>query len=782
MIFSMKLLPLALISLALSTGGAFAQYSVILEKLEALGGSEFTADHIEVTPDGTAFTLNGNFHIKSDTVETYADKAEMDTKTSLLKFSGHVAIYKDGLLYRGDRATINTDTKELDASGMRSSAEPLFFNAASLDSHSIDDINVIEAEEATFTTEDSNEPGFHLASTKVSIYPEDRIVFHHLKAYVGETPVFYLPYLSQPLQDEMGYMFTPGYRSNLGFFLLNQYGTTLGDSSLIKYKFDLYASRGVGAGFDIDSFRWKDSTEGRDNAFGKFKFYWVYDGSPEEKVQNSEDRSDIDSSRYRVNLQHRVYLPGPDESSVYLDIDINKISDEFFYEDFYPWEFRDDPQPDNIVSLVKHVDRGELSIATRFRANDFYQSDTRLPEIALDMVRQPVFNTGLFYAGNTSFGILKEELGDQNEVRLRSQLGNLESKIKDPVLAAALNPGDTRTTLTSLQSQLIEPEFSRFHTYHELFFPKMVDGKVSVTPRAGVGYTNYSNVSGTPDPENSGRVIASLGLDTSIKFSRVYDDVSMPRLGVDGIRHVVQPYVNWSYVSADSLGDDFKGIDRLALSTRPRPLDLTNYTAIDSIRDWDIVRMGVYNRLQTKRNGTTMNWLTSNTYVDGFIEDPEYDRSFSNLYQDFEWNPLPWMRAELDAQLPIAGGDFSFTEVNTRVTFMPTDYLDLTIGHRLLTDHPFFQDSDLMDFRVFARINENWGVSAYERYEFDDSTLETQQYSIHRDLTSWVAAFGATIQDNRGSKDYGLLFSLTLKDFPSVRVPIDYDPTPGGGH
>ncbi|MES2705955.1 MAG: LPS assembly protein LptD [Verrucomicrobiota bacterium] len=777
----MKLSFLALVLLALTTGGASAQFDseVIFEKLAALGNPVFTAADTVLNPDGSGAVLSGNFHIKSDTVEVFADKVELDSASSLLKFTGNVAIYKDGLIYRGDRATLNMDNKELDSAGMRTSAEPLFFKAKNLDTRT-GEIEMIEAEDAIFTTEDSQEPGFHLESDKVSIYPEDRVVFHHLKAYVGDTPVFYLPYLSQPLQDEMGYTFTPGYRSNLGVFWLNQYGTTLGDNSLIKYKFDLYSARGLGAGFDIDSFRWKDTAEDKENSFGKFKFYWVYDTSPEEEVQSSEDRSGIDASRYRVNLQHRVYLPGPDESSVYLDVDINKISDEYFYEDFYPWEFRDDPQPDNILSLIKHVDRGELSIATRFRANDFYQTDTRLPEIALDMVRQPIFNTGLFYAGNTSFGILKEELGEQNELRLRSQLDGLEARIKDPVLAANLNLAETRTAMDSLRAQLVEAGFTRFHTYHEVLFPQTFSGAFTVTPRAGVGYTNYSDVSGTPDPENSGRVLASLGLDASTKFSRVFDNVSMPSLGVDGIRHVVQPYAGWSFVSADSLGSEFKGIDRLALSTRPRPLDVTNYTAIDSLRDWNIVRMGIYNRFQTKRNGSTMNWLSLNTYVDGFIEDPEYDRDFSNLYQDLDWNPLPWMRAELDAQLPVFGGDFAFTEVNTRVTFMPTDYLDFTIGHRLLTDHPFFEDSDLMDFRVFARVNDNWGVSIYERYEFDDQTLENQQYSVHRDLTSWVASFGATIRDNRGAKDYGVIFSLTLKDFPSVRIPIDYDPTPGG--
>lgn len=778
----MKLPSLVFVSLALTMGGAMAQsmLETMVERLQALGNPDFRADSINPKQDGSGATLSGNFHIKSDSVEAFADKVEYDNESSLLKFTGKVSIYKDGQIYRGDHAIYHIDSKELDSAGMRSSMEPLFFDARTLNSRTIDGINVIEADDGSFTTEDSSEPGFHLESEKTTIYPEDRVVFEHLKVYAGDTPLLYLPYLAQPLQDEMGYNFTPGYRSNLGFFWLNQYGTTLGDSSLIKYKFDLYASRGIGAGFDIDSFRWKDVPDEQRSSFGKFKFYWVYDGSPDTKVESSEDRSDIDSSRYRVNLQHRVYLPGPDESSVYLDIDLNKVSDQYFYEDYFTPEYRDDPQPDNIVSLVKHLDRGELSVAARMRVNDFYESDTRLPEIALDMTRQPVFNTGLYYSGNTSFGILQEELGEQERLKLRSQYDNLVARIKDPVLAANLDPVATRATLDTLRSELIESGFTRFHTYHELIFPKTFDGAFTVIPRAGVGYTNYSDVSGTPDPETNGRVLASLGLNASTKFSKVFDNVSWPSMGVDGLRHVVQPYIDWSYVSADSLGNEFKGIDRLTLSTRPRPLDVSNYTAIDSLRDWDIVRLGVYNRLQTKRNGSTMNWLSANTYIDGFIEDPEYDRSFSNLYQDIVWNPLPWMRVDMDAQIPIQGGDFSFTELNTRVTFMPVDYLNFTIGHRLLTDHPFLQDSDQVDFRMYARINDNWGFSIYERYEFDSQELEDQQYTITRDLTTWVASFGALVRQNDGKQDIGLLLSLTLKDFPSVRIPIDYDPTPGG--
>lgn len=770
----------AIISLLLATVSvAAAQLDVLWEQLEELGGPDISgAETIQLVTNSegalAGAIIKGGFRLKSDVMDVFANEMEYSFETGVLKFGGDVSIYKDGVIYRGEQATYNTRTGDLDATKMRSAVEPLFFETGSLDSN-FQNLTLIETEDTKFTTEDSDNPTFYLRSEKMSIYPEDRVVFRHTKAYVGDTPVFYFPYLSQPLEEEMGYTFVPGYRSNLGFFLLNQYGTTIGDHSVIKYKGDIYSMRGVGLGFDIDSRRMKNTKN-----FGKFKFYWVYDGSPEENnTFSSVRREDVDSSRYRINLQHRVYLPGPEESGVYLDVDVNKISDEFFYEDFFQWEFRDDPQPDNFLNLVKRTDQGELSLLARFRGNDFYQSDSRLPEIAWEMARQPIKNSGLFYTSVTSFGILRDELGDDDRNRLREQVRNLNNRLSDPSLAAAVDPAGTRTTLDDLRMRLVEPEFTRFHTYHEVLFPKLVGGFLSVTPRAGVGYTNYSSVSGTVAPDNTSRAIVAAGLDTSLKFSRVYDDVSWPAMGLNGLRHVVQPYANYSFVGAENQGEEFKGIDRLALSTRPRPLDVTNYTAIDSLRDWNILRLGVYNRLQTKRNNGTLNWLTTNTYFDAFLDDPEYDRNFSNLYQDIEWNPLPWVRANVSAQVPLFGDDFEFTEVNTRLSFLPVDYLSFSIGHRLLQDHPFFEDSSLIDFSTYARISENWGISIYERFEMEDNTLETQQYSIHRDLTSWVASLGAIVRDHRGEQEYGLLFSLTLKDFPSLRIPVDFDPQGG---
>lgn len=794
-----------LLAIVLSAASAPAQVGLetLNEVAERLGGADIDSAK-GVSFDKGSLVWDGGIHLKSDAMEIFSDKAEYIVDQENLVVTGDVSIYKDGMIYRGEKAVYSTKTNQLDASGMRSSLEPkapLWFRARGFETVT-SDVNLINAEGMDITTEDAAEPGFHLNAQKVTIYPEDRIVFKHLKVYAGDVPIFYLPYLSQPLDEEQGYTFTPGYRSNLGAFLLNQYGDTIGDHSIIKYKADVYASRGVGLGADIISRKFKDSEN-----FGKFKFYWINDSNPEDSgLGSNEVRTGIDENRYRVNLQHRVYLPGPDESDLYIDVDLNKLSDQYFYEDFFPWEFREDPKPDNIINIVKTHERGELSLLTRMNLNDFFAGDTRLPEIAFDAVKQQVFNTGFFYAGNTSFGILADHLGDDDKNTLEANIDQIEALLAADAAGTPLEEATTKDgkkinisklgetvvkkgekfklensddIVSQLKRQVDDSEYNRFHTYHELSYPTVLGGNFTLAPKVGVGFTNYSNVSG-PQPLNTSRAIVATGLDASFKMSKNYEDIQIPSLGINGIRHIVQPYLNWSYVNADDQGIGFRGIDRLTASTQPRPLDVNNYTAIDSINSWDIVRLGVSNRFQTKRNGGTYNWLQTNTYVDGFIEDPEFDRSVSNLYNDIIFQPLQWLRLNISAQVPLANE--GFTEVNTRLTFQPRKDLEFSFGNRLLQDHPFFQDSNLIDLRTYYRINDNWGVSAYERFEAEDSTLEMQQYSIHRDLNSWAMALGAVVRDNRGETEYGMVFSLTLKDFPGVRIPIDYDPSGDGGN
>ncbi|MCB1087080.1 MAG: LPS assembly protein LptD, partial [Verrucomicrobiae bacterium] len=504
----------------------------------------------------------------------------------------------------------------------------------------------------------------------------------------------------------------------------------------------------------------------------------------------------IDSDRYRINFQHRVYLPGPEKSTLYLDIDINKLSDQYFYEDFFPAEYRTDPQPDNIINLVKSNPWGTISLLGRFQLNDFFDTDERI-ELAADFTRTPLWDTGFFYNGFTTVGALNENVGDprrraliDSRDRFESQLLDLDSgalTLKNGELTDAegnvidenFDPGHRESLIEEIE-RLLEPRgYGRFDTYHEVLYPISIGEALTVVPRIGGGYTNYSSID-NPGISSFDRSIFSGGVDTSMKFSRKYNDVSNQALGIDGLIHVFQPYLNYSYVSTDEIGSRFTPIDRLTPTTRLRPIDVPLFTATDGLADWQIARIGMFNRFLTRRNGGTHNWLSFNTYFENYIEDPEFDRDFSNLFNEIQWSPLPWLSARVDSQLPVFSEELDFTEVTSSLYFMPTDWFQFSMGYYYLEDHPFFRDSNLMSFGTYTRLSDEWGFSTVHRFEADDSTLEVQQYQIHRDLSSWTASLGAIVRDNRrGEDEFGLLLSLTLKAFPKITVPLDLEP--GGG-
>jgi LPS-assembly protein len=161
------------------------------------------------------------------------------------------------------------------------------------------------------------------------------------------------------------------------------------------------------------------------------------------------------------------------------------------------------------------------------------------------------------------------------------------------------------------------------------------------------------------------------------------------------------------------------------------------------------------------------------TYIDGFIEDPERDRNLSNLYNDLYWRPLPWLQLNLNTQVPVVSGGPGFHEVETSLRFMPTQNFEFEVGYRELSGHPVLIDSNQVNFRSYTRLNENWGIGTQHILELDDGTLELQQYTLHRDFGNWVAGLGFNSSDNRFESEYGFVFSLTLKDFPSVSLPFE---------
>ena len=159
--------------------------------------------------------------------------------------------------------------------------------------------------------------------------------------------------------------------------------------------------------------------------------------------------------------------------------------------------------------------------------------------------------------------------------------------------------------------------------------------------------------------------------------------------------------------------------------------------------------------------------------------DNPFDRTpYSNFFNNIRFTPLPWATLSVNSQVPAF--DKGFTEVDTTLIVQPIANLQLTISHRYLNGNPFFDNSSLFVVGGYYRLDENWGLGIQEQYEATTRTLEEQRYSIYRDLTSWVASFGAVVRDNAGVKEYGVLFTITLKAFPKFGFDLNFDPAGAG--
>lgn len=708
----------------------------------------------------------GDIQVRADNgLQLFANNAFFDEKNKFVRVTGDVSIYQGAILHRGDSAIYYYEDDILDAEGLRSGMDPILLEAGKFRVEERDGRQVMIGEHAGITTDDTDDPSFWIRADKTTVFPNDRVVFRNLKFYAGDTPILWLPYLSQPLDEELGYHVVPGAKSTWGPFLLNRYGIMLGGEShpetaerrdawlLSQWHLDLLSKRGVGTGVDFIDTRVNDNPN-----LGWLKLYYLNDQDPTLK-RTDERRTGVDEHRFRAQLRNRLELkdliPG---GNTYLDTDLTLLSDRYYLEDFDRSTFKVEPNPDNIIALTHERGRNLFTFWGRVRPNNFYQSDTRLPELVLDQTRHPLFGSPILHEGQIMFGFYREELGTVERRRLQDE-------------AATLLPGDPR--LAEIQFLLSDRGFTRFHVWQEVSAPLVLDGWLNLVPRAGVGYTNYAAVDGPGSAVDNTHIFA--GIDASLKFSKEFPDVHSDSLGLDGLLHVLQPYASASWLATDELDSSFGKIDRLTASTRPRPLGVGRFNAIDDLRDWTVVRLGARNRLLTRRDGTSHEWLTLNSYFDWFLVDPEFNREFSNLYNELHFYPLPWLEIGLETQFPLLDKKGEFTEVAASLRYMPCDNLEIILRHRFLDGHPILQDSARLEYEAYGRFNENWGAGFAHRWEFADGVLERQEYSLHRTMDNWAISLGVFHRDNRLEDEFGFILGFTLKEFPSVNLPFKLD-------
>lgn len=705
----------------------------------------------ETTYENSIATARDNVAIHIGDTDIYGDYAKYNSQTHEVLVEGNVRIYRDVSLYIAERAIYNIDTKQIQTLEAQTEHYPYFLSGKHVTQTAT---NVYQVENATFTTHDAPQSDFHLHARTVRVYENDHVVFQNVTFYVGSIPIFWWPYLYQSLNDAFSFSIAPADLSSWGPSLLTQITFPITDDIKGRVRLDYRGRRGVAIGFESDIDYGKDKSSNL-----KLKTYYIDDLNPEINP-TALPRKDVPTDRYRLSLQDRTDFT----SNLYGIVDVTKLSDPFVMQDFYQSEFRINPVPDNVVALTKTDPFYTITAIARFQANDFFEQTERLPEVVMDIKRHALFGGPIFYEGETGIADLHRNFAEGSGFE------------------------DYSTT--------------RIDTFHQLSYPNTYFGWLSIVPTAGFRATYYDQTRDLgktlfttsdnplvpafilPDPTplnpivdaGSGvRTVVNSGVEASFKVSRSWEDVESRALGLDGLLHVVQPFTDFSYVRESGINPAaVLEFDRFEPSTQLRPIDFPDFNSIDSIASWTVWRLGVRNRLETRRDDVTVTWFELETFADINIDNPYDRRPYSNLFNKVRFTPLPWASLSIDSQIPAFNK--GFTEVDTSISVQPIADLQVSVGHRYLNGNPFFDNSSLFVVGGYYRLTDNWGVGFQEQYEGTTRTFEQQRYSVYRDLTNWVASFGAVIRDNSGVTEYGVLLTFTLKAFPKFGFDLNFDP------
>jgi hypothetical protein len=312
-------------------------------------------------------------------------------------------------------------------------------------------------------------------------------------------------------------------------------------------------------------------------------------------------------------------------------------------------------------------------------------------------------------------------------------------------------------------------------SYQSLLMPETFFGWLNVTPRVGGRYTYYSTATGPgATTDDFSRWVFDTGAEASAKASRVWPGAQNDFFEVDGLRHIVEPSINYAFipnpnVSGTNLVPQF---DYVMPSLRLLPITMPEFNSIDSIQGEDVFRFGLHNKLQTKREGQMVNLLDWNVYTDWYINPNTNQTTFSDLYSDLTARPRSWLTLESLTRYEIQGGELRMSL--TTATIRPNNTWSWTVGQFYLRDDTSGSPTalgignNLFTSTMLFRLNENWGFRALHMFEARTGTMQEQDYTIYRDLRSWTAALTIRLRNGGGGNpnDFTVAFTFSSKAVP----------------
>lgn len=645
-----------------------------------------------MTEAGTVFS--GDARLTYDGALLLADQISYDPKTQTARATGHVSLTRGTQRLLADELIYNLEGRSYTVKDLRIGQDPVFMSGSALEGSPTE----IVLHDATVTFSD---PGLFtpaISAGTITYVPEQTISAKSARLGVGPILPIPLPIYSQsvkePLISQM--TFRAGLTSELGGFL--QLGLLAPFTDTFKAGGDLgiYTKRGVMFGPASD---YKFSSV--DNSFkGTLRTGYIHDvGSRGTDIQLQPipaDRGFVSWEHYQT-LGDKVTLLGQ----------VNYWSDSDVIRDFHERDFREVQTPDNFLEGYYTGGNYVVSAFTRFQPNDYHVVQRRLPEVRFDGLPVDV-GAGFYHRLNASVAVLE-----------------------DNSLAPALDETSTR-----------------LDTYYALSRPFTPREWFSFKPVIGTRFTYYDQALAGRD--NYSRLLGEIGFDSELQASSTYN-YKNEKWGIDGLRHIVKPYVSYRAVSNADQGTPYiPPIDRTAFSTYLQPLGLGDRRDIDTLGKTNTLRVGIDNALQTRdKNYGSRNLAELNVATDWRFDRETVQDRFSVVQTQLALMPTNWLR--FDTYANVTPDDMTLREINTGVTFHDANVWSIRLSTDFLKSNQSPSNvAPIQEYGIDLRyfINEAYEAIAQLRYDTVRGTFTEQSFGIRQNIRNlWFIEYVLSFRD-----------------------------------
>lgn len=692
-------------------------------------------DKVEYSADSKEVTAVGNVSIVNKDTKLTCESLTVNTETKDAHASGNVRLEEKKGVIEGKDIKYNFQNKTGTINDAIFRSSPFFGRSEKVEK--ISDAEFI-AFRGYMTTCDYDDPHFRFKAKKIDFFPDDKVRVKNIIFSAGtqkQLPLMYLPQFNKSLKDNlMKIQAMPGKSKDWGLFLLTAYRYEISDQLKGKVFLDYRANLGVAEGFDANY-----STDN----FGKgdFKYYYT-----QERSRNFEQGSPAEFQRYFQRWRHTWDM---DERTnfiaQYYHIVDSKRSllggDNNILKDYFPREYEKDTLPPSYAQVHHVFKYSSLDFLMQKRVNRWYPPPQleKLPEIKYSLPSIKIGDSPFYFDDQTSSG--------------------------------NYNKKNTSTSTPSENDTTPDVHVNRLDTTNKISLPTKV-AFVNLTPFASSRQTFYDkDINGN---SIAPRTIFYSGADASTKFYRVFN-VKSNFLGMDinGLRHIITPGIGYAFNHEPTI-----------LNSRLRQID-----EVDSLSRNNSAALTLANKLQTKRNGKSVdfvNFLVSTSYL---FKPKTGDKRGSNL-SDFTYNldflPYSWLSVVSDATYKRSGSrsDESYgrvTNANIDFNFNLAPERTIGIGQRYQR-----KGGNETTFSAVWRISPKWKIATYERVQFSKvrsqnikSGLREQQYTVTRDLHCWIMDFSYSQERGKGNT---LWLIFRLKAFPEMEFELNKDynaPKPG---